>query len=167
VVLAAASIGAALAGAAARQGLSWVMAPIVVLLGAVVLLGLLALWRSARRAAAPSHLALDAGAGVVSGFVARGTLGRMRVEPLGAVKALSLEVRRSAGADPRAPRSWATLELQLTDGTRLEGPEAWGPDAEYEQTEALLVPLGQELARLCGRPLEVTRLWTGETRLDA
>jgi hypothetical protein len=142
----------------------WVMAPVIVLLLVVVVFGLLALWRSARRAAAGTHLVVDATARIVSGFSSHETLARLRVEPMSAVKALTLNVRRGAGTSAREPKSWATLELTLKDGTRLEAPDAWGPDDQAEATEALLLPLGRELSRLSGRPLEVTRLWTGETR---
>jgi len=146
------------------EELFWVMAPIILLLTVVVLLGLIAMLRTARRAATRVHLAVDAGAGLVSGFSARKTFAGLRIEPLSAVKALALNVRRGAGPNARDPRSWATLELVLADGTRLDAPDAWGPDDAADATEALLLPLGRELARLCGKPLEVTHLWTGETR---
>ncbi|MBL8949424.1 MAG: hypothetical protein JNK82_01515 [Myxococcaceae bacterium] len=142
----------------------WVMAPVIVVLCVVVLLGLLALLRSARRAAAGTHLAVDAGAGVVSGFSSEKTVVRLRLEPLSAVKVLELHVRRGAGPSAKDPRSWATLELKLEDGTRLEAPDAWGPDDQADATEALLLPLGYELSRLCRQPLKVTHLWSGETR---
>jgi hypothetical protein len=145
----------------------WVLAPLLVLLLVVVVFGLLALLRSARRATASTHLLVDAKAGLVSGFAATQTLPTLRIEPIAALKALTLEVRRGAGTNAREPKSWATLELSLTDGTRLEAPDAWGPDELFEETEALLLPLGRELSRLSGRPLEVTRLWTGETRTVA
>lgn len=142
----------------------WVMAPVIVLLVVVILFGLLALLRSARRAAAGSHLAVDKSAGVVSGFAAEKTLAGLRIAPLASLKALTLQVRRGAGTDRNEPKSWALLELTLNDGTRLEAPDAWGPDEQFDATEALLLPLGRELSRLSGCPLEVTRLWTGETR---
>ena len=106
-----------------------------------------------------------AGAGPV-GLAFAGSLAGagLRVEPLTALKALTLQVRRGAGTNAREPKSWALLELTLNDGTRLEAPDAWGPDDCFEETEALLLPLGRELSRLSGCPLEVTRLWTGETR---
>jgi hypothetical protein len=169
VVLTALALMAALGGGALQNGraLFWVFAPVIALLGVVVFFGLLALLRSVRRASAGLHLAIDAAAGVVSGFAAQRTVTRLRIEPLSAVKSLNLEVRRGAGTNPRDPRSWATLEVALSDGTRLEAPEAWGPDAQFEDTEALLLPLGRELSRLSGRPLEVTRVWTGETRTVA
>ncbi len=146
------------------EKLFWVMAPVILLLLVVVLLGLLALLRSARRAAAGTHLAIDAGAGLVSGFSSEKTVTRLRIEPLTAVKSLALNVRRGAGPNPRDPRSWATLELTLTDGTRLEAPDAWGPDDQADATEALLLPLAHVLSRLSNKPLEITHLWTGETR---
>jgi hypothetical protein len=141
-----------------------VLAPLIVLLLVVVVFGLLALLRSARRAAAGAHLLVDVKAGLISGFAPTQTLPKLRIEPIAALKALSLEVRRGAGTDPKQPKSWATLELSLSDGTRLEAPDAWGPDERFEETEALLLPLGRELSRLSGRPLEVTRMWSKETR---
>ncbi len=166
VVLGATTLIVALAAGAmqASKSFFWVMAPVIVLLLVVVVFGLLALLRSARRAVAGTHLVLDAGAGLVSGFAADQTLAGMRIEPLSSLKALTLQVRRGAGTNPRDPKCWAVLELTLTDGTRLEAPDAWGPDADFDATEALLLPLGRELSRLSGKPLEVTRLWTGETR---
>ncbi len=143
----------------------WIVAPVVVLLIIVVIFGLLALLRSARRAAAQVHLAVDKNAGLVSGFTAHRTLAKLRVEPMAQLERLELEVRRGAGPNARAPRSWATLELLLTDGTRLEAPEAWGADQEFEVTESLLLPLAHELARLSGRPLKVTHLWDGESKM--
>jgi hypothetical protein len=141
-----------------------IIAPVVLLLLVVVFFGLLALLRSAMRAMARVHLAVDKGAGLISGFTAHRTLARLRVEPLSSLDSLELDVRRGAGTDPKDPRCWATLELKLTDGTRLEAPEAWGPDDAYDATERLLLPLAEELARLSGRPLKVTHMWTGETR---
>jgi hypothetical protein len=141
-----------------------IVAPVVLLLMVVVFFGLLALLRSALRAAARVHLAVDRSAGMISGFTARRTLARLRIEPLTSLESLELDVRRGAGPNARDPRCWATLELKLNDGTRLEAPEAWGPDDAYDATEQLLLPLAQELARLSGRPLKVTHMWTGETR---
>lgn len=166
VVLTATILLLVVAGGAMQTSKSffWVMAPVIVLLLVVIVFGLLALLRSARRATAGAHLAIDKGAGVVSGFVAETTLAGLRVEPLTSLKALTLQVRRGAGANRREPKSWALLELTLNDGTRLEAPDAWGPDDQFDATEALLLPLGRELSRLSGRPLEVTHLWTGETR---
>lgn len=166
VVITAAALILSLTVGAERVGRSffWVFAPVILLLAVVVVFGLLALLRSARRVAAGMHLAIDTKAGLVSGFVAAKTLAGLRIEPLAAIKALTLEVRRGAGTSAKEPKSWALLELTLTDGTRLEAPDAWGPDDRFEETEALLLPLGVELSRLSGRPLEVTRLWTGETR---
>jgi hypothetical protein len=141
-----------------------IVAPVVLLLLVVVFFGLLALLRSAMRAAARVHLAVDKAAGLISGFTAHRTLARLRIEPLSTLDTIELDVRRGAGSNPRDPRSWATLELKLTDGTRLEAPEAWGPDDAYDATERLLMPLAEELARLSGRPLKVTHMWTGESR---
>ncbi|MBK7865003.1 MAG: hypothetical protein IPJ65_41670 [Archangiaceae bacterium] len=169
VVFTAAAIIVALAGSAPKvsREFFWVLVPLIVLLSVVVVFGLLALLRSARRAAAGTHLVIDLDAGVVSGFSATQTWPTLRIVPLASLKALTLEVRRGAGTDARTPRSWATLELSLSDGTRLEAPDAWGPDDRALDTEALLLPLGRELSRLSGRPLEVTRLWSGETRTVA
>jgi hypothetical protein len=166
VVLAAAAMILYLVASAAEEGghFNPVVAPVVILLIIVVVFGLLALIRSALRAAAQVHLAVDRGAGVVSGFTAQMTVGRLRVEPLASLEQLELDVRRNAGPNPRDPRSWATLQLRLTDGTRLEAPEAWGPDEAYDATEQLLLPVAEELARLSGRPLRVTHMWTGDSR---
>lgn len=166
MVLTATALSIALAGGALQSGknLLLVFAPVILLLLVVVVFGLLALLRSARKAAAGAHLVFDKQAQVISGFSAQQTLGAMRIEPMTAVKSLNLEVRKGAGPDRKDPKSWATLELTLKDGTRLEAPDAWGPDDRAEETEALLLPLGRELARLSGYPLTVTRLWTGETR---
>jgi hypothetical protein len=147
-----------------NQHLRPIFAPVILLLLVVVGFGLLALLRSARKAAAGAHLAVDRSAGLISGFTAHGTLARLRVEPLAALESVLLDVRRGAGENPRDPKSWATLELKLNDGTRLEAPDAWGPDEAWDATEQLLLPLGRELARLCGRPLKVTHMWTGESR---
>jgi hypothetical protein len=147
-----------------NQHLRPIFAPVILLLLVVVGFGLLALLRSARKATAGVHLAVDRGAGLISGFTAHRTLARLRIAPLTEVDSVELDVRRGAGENPRDPKSWATLELKLTDGTRLEAPEAWGPDEAYEATEGLLLPLAHELARLSGRPLKVTHMWTGETR---
>jgi hypothetical protein len=165
VLAAAAMILALVSGTSEASGhLRLIVAPVVLLLGVVVGFGLLALLRSAQRAAARVHLAVDRRAGLVSGFTARRTLGRLRIAPLSALEGVELDVRRGAGENPREPKSWATLELKLTDGTRLEAPEAWGPDDAYDATEQLLLPLARELAHLCGRPLRVTHMWTGETK---
>ena len=161
MVLAATALIIMLTSGAAQVGgqFHWVVFPVVVLLVVVVAFGLLSLLRSARRAAAGVHLAIDASAQLVSGFTARRSAPRLRVEPMSSLLKLEIEVRRGAGANSRDPRSWATLELSLKDGTRLEGPEAWGPDEQWEATEALLLPLARELSRLSGRPLEVRRKW--------
>jgi hypothetical protein len=141
-----------------------VVAPVVVLLLVVVFFGLVALVRSALRALASVHLAVDRAAGLISGFTAHKTFARLRIEPLSALEGLELDVRRGAGENPRDPKCWATLELKLSDGTRLEAPEAWGPDDAFEATERMLLPVAHELARLSGRPLKVTHIWTGESR---
>src|SRR5690606_22808305 len=124
VVLGATALIVVLAAGAERVGRSffWVMAPVIVLLLAVVVFG---------------RLARGARGGAVSG---------LGIAPRAGRKALALQVRRGAGPNPRDPRCWALLELTLDDGTRLEAPEAWGPDDAYDATEALLLPLGRELS---------------------
>ena len=166
VVLAATTMILYLVASASEEGghFNPVVAPVVILLIVVVVFGLLALMRSALRAVAQVHLAVDRGAGLVSGFTAQKTVGRLRIEPLASLERLELDVRRGAGPNPRDPRCWATLQLRLNDGTRLEAPEAWGPDEAYDATEQLLLPVAHELARLSGRPLKVTHMWTGDSR---
>ena len=107
VVLAATALILAITAGAEQAGrtFTWVMAPVILLLMVVVFFGLLALWRSARRATAGTHLAIDTVAGVVSGFTAQQTVGRMRLEPLSSLKALTLTVRRGTGTSAREPKS--------------------------------------------------------------
>lgn len=140
----------------------WAMMPVIALLVVVVLFGALGMFSALRRAFSQAHLVVDAEKGEVSGFPSHAFWPRLRNEPLQKLQALILEVRRGAGSNPKDLKTWATLELKLEDGTRLEAPDAWGPDADFEATEALLIPLGETLSSLSRKPLEITRLGSKE-----
>jgi hypothetical protein len=139
--------------------LRWVTGPVVALLGALAAVALLALVRGVRRAATGLGLVLDAEGAIVRGFAlptgAQFGAGEVR-RPLAAVREVQVVVHRKAGPDRDSQRAYAAVRVLLDDGAALEGPDAWSPDAAWEEARDRLLPVARALAEVAGKALVVS-----------
>jgi hypothetical protein len=137
----------------------WVTYPVVALLGALAGVALLAVVRAVRRAAKGLELSLDAEGASLRGFAlptgAQFGSGEVR-RPLSAVREVQVVVHRNAGPDRNSQRAYAAVHVLLEDGARLEGPDAWSPDAVWEEARDRLLPVARALAEVAGKALVVS-----------
>lgn len=140
--------------------------PVAGLLGVVALLSLFSIVTQARRAVRGVPLEVDAALGRVRGLPEAtvglsGYLGSVVEVPLEKLALLLLSVHRDSGRGS-TQRSCARLQAQLSDGTLLQGPEAWAPDDAWDEARDRLAPLAAELAKAAQRPLRLEYRWTGQ-----
>lgn len=143
----------------------WVTYPVVALLAGLAVVAALAVVRGVRRAVKGLQLSLDAQAQRVSGFAlpTGAQFGPGAVErPLTAVREVQLVVHRSAGPDRDSQRAYASVRVLLEDGVALEGPDAWSPEAVWEEARDRLLPVARALASVAGRALVVSVQPQGE-----
>lgn len=130
--------------------------PVAVAFVVICGLGVLNLIRSVRRRRDGVRLAVDAAK--VAGYPeARSWLSdyfvRVAEHPRSAAKGATLTVYR----DPkRGAPARAKLRIELTTGGALVGPEASGPDADWEEVRDTLKPAGEALATALGTHLKVS-----------
>jgi hypothetical protein len=148
----------------AMGGFRWVTYPVVALLAALGAVALLAALRGVRRAAKGLTLSLDADGASVRGFAlptgADFGSGEVR-RPLSSVREVQVVVHRSAGPERNSRRAYAAVHVMLDGGAVLEGPDAWSPDAEWEEVRDRLVPVARALARVAGKAVVVSVLPEG------
>jgi hypothetical protein len=140
--------------------------PVAGLLGVVALLSLASMLTQSRRALEGVRLEVDAPAGKLRGVPEAAAMfsgylaGPVEVE-LSTLTAWVLSVHRDSGRGG-TQRSYARLQALLADGRLLQGPEAWAPDAAWDEARDRLAPLAAELARVAQRPLRLEYRWTGQ-----
>ncbi len=163
--------GLLVAGSRSEAGdLRGVTYPVVALLVAVVVIGLLSLRHSLRRAREGVSLELETSTGLIRGNPESSLdpakllthLRSRKVQyPLSDVRAIRLTVYRSQGRTPNpSARAALSVELEGNPGLHLLGPQATVADAEWTEACDALLPLGCELARIARRPLVVTMAGT-------
>ena len=140
--------------------------PVAGLLGVVALFALASMAAQSRRALTGVPLEVDAAAGKLRGVpeasgVVDGYLAAPVEVALAELSAWVLSVHRDSGRGGTL-RATARLQAQLFDGRLLQGPEAFSPDAAWDEARDRIAPLAAELARASQRPLRLEYRWTGQ-----